>query len=149
MIWDGASATLVLRDYLKVEDIRLKSTKPSSHSLHYSNKGVLFGMVTSMHPIFAFFRARIRKMHSSTEQTTKLTEFPDFLFRMPKSSRADHSVIAALNQWMLQTDHEADCCIAWLISVCAHWGWKGGWLRRRVKQGGAGRLDGVGDRDGG
>ena len=50
-----------------------------------------------MHPTFAFFCARIRKVHSSTQQSTRLTELSDFLYRISKCSRADHSAIAALN----------------------------------------------------
>jgi len=38
MIRGGANAALVFRDYLKVEEKRLKFTKPSSHSIHYFNK---------------------------------------------------------------------------------------------------------------
>jgi len=34
----GTRAALVIRDYLKAEEKGLKFTKPSSHSLHYSNK---------------------------------------------------------------------------------------------------------------
>ena len=53
--------------------------------------------VTSTHPSFTLRIARTRKAHSGIQQTTMLIVLSDFLYRMSKLSRADHSAMAALN----------------------------------------------------